>query len=187
LAFTALYDACVLYPAPLRDLLLMVAQTGLFRARWTEQIHDEWIGSLVEKRPELVELLKVTRQKMNDAVLDCVVTGHESLIEALQLPDKGDRHVLAAAIVGRAHVIVTYNLKDFPEEALKPYGIQAEHPDQFISNLFDLAPAKVTAQVKAIRARLQNPPRTIDELLDTYLSLGLPETVSDLKTMRELL
>ena len=187
MAFTALYDACVLYPAPLRDLLLMIAQTGLFRARWTEQIHDEWIGNLVANRPELAEPLKSTRNKMNESVLDCLVTGYEPLVEAVQLPDKDDRHVLAAAIAGRANVIVTYNLKDFPESALKQYGIEAEHPDRFISNLFDLSPALIAGQVKAIRARLKKPPRTIDELLDTYLSLGLPETVSDLRTMKELL
>jgi hypothetical protein len=103
------------------------------------------------------------------------------------LPDPGDRHVLAAAIRGQAAVIVTYNLKDFPEEALKPFDIAAEHPDQFISNLFDLHPPAVTVAVRDMRARLKNPPRSVDELLDTFLAAGLAETVAQLNAMKELL
>ncbi len=97
---TALYDACVLYPASLRDLLMHLALTDLFRARWTNAIHDEWIQALRETRPDLKpEQLERTRQLMNAHVRDCLVTGFEGLIPALTLPDPGDRHVLAAAIV----------------------------------------------------------------------------------------
>ena len=124
---------------------------------------------------------------MNAAVPDCLVTGYERLIDCLDLPDKGDRHVLAAAIVGQASVIVTYNLKDFPMDKLKEFGVHAEHPDQFVSNLFDLSPPLVAAQVKSLRARLKNPAVTVDALLDKYLSAGLPETVADLSTMKDLL
>jgi len=186
-AFIALFDACVLYPAPLRDLLLSLAQTELFRARWTDEIQDEWIHSLLRDRPELEKSLARTRQLMTDAVPDCLITGYQSLIPSLNLPDENDRHVLAAAIVGRASVIVTYNLKDFPQEALSPFNLFAEHPDQFIGNLFDLAPPQVAAEVKKLRARLKNPPLTVDELLDIYLKAGLPEVAAGLATMRDLL
>lgn len=185
--FTVVFDACVLYPAPLRDLLLSLAQTELFHARWTDAIHDEWTRSVLKERPELKEKLDKTRTLMNAAVPDCLIAGYEPLINALTLPDENDRHVLAAAIVGRASVIVTYNLKDFPEQDLKPFGIHAEHPDQFVSNLFDLSAPRVTSQVKQIRARLKTPPQTVDELLATYLKAALPEFVADLETMRELL
>ena len=187
-SFAALFDACVLYPAPLRDLLVSVAQTGLFRARWTDEIHDEWIRNVLNDRKDLKpDQLKRTRELLNQAVPDCLISGHQALIPALTLPDESDRHVLAAAIVGRATVIVTYNLKDFPDEALKPYGIHAEHPDQFFSNQFDLDPPKVASQVRALRARLKNPPQTVEQLLDTYLKAGLPETVAKLRTMADLL
>ena len=111
---TALYDACVLYPAPLRDLLMWLALTDLFRARWTDRIHDEWIGAVLRERPELKVNLERTRAMMNAHVRDCLVTGYEPLIEALDLPDPDDRHVLAAAIAGRADLIVTKNLQTFP-------------------------------------------------------------------------
>ena len=98
-SFTALYDACVLYPAPLRDLLMHLAMTDLFRARWTDQIHDEWISNLSINRPDLKRRqLERTRRLMNAHVLDCLVTGYEGLIDKLKLPDPNDRHVLAAAI-----------------------------------------------------------------------------------------
>jgi hypothetical protein len=95
--FTILYDSCVLYPAPLRDLLMQLALTDLFRAKWTNMIHDEWIRSLLRNRPDLTqERLRRTRDLMNECVRDCIVEGFEPLIEALSLPDPDDRHVLAA-------------------------------------------------------------------------------------------
>ena len=97
--FTALYDACVLYPAPLRDLLVRLGGSGLFRARWTNQIHDEWICNVLENRADLSrERLERTRDLMNEHIFDSLVTGYEDLIPSLELPDADDRHVLAAAI-----------------------------------------------------------------------------------------
>lgn len=97
--FTALYDACVLYPAPLRDLLLRVALTDLFRARWTDRIHDEWIEALLRSRPDLTrEQLERTRRLMNESVRDCLVTDYESLIDGITLPDPNDCHVVAAVV-----------------------------------------------------------------------------------------
>ena len=117
--FTALLDACVLYPAPLRDLLIETALTGVYRARWSNAIHEEWIGSLLRQRPDLdPEILARTRALMDSAIPDCLVNGYEPLIPSLHLPDSNDRHVLAAAVSGRADVIVTFNLKDFPDETL---------------------------------------------------------------------
>lgn len=186
--FVAVYDACVLYPAPLRDLLVRLALTGLFRAKWSAQIHDEWIRSLLKTRDDLaLERLQRTRHLMDRIVPDCLVTGHEGLIAQLHLPDEKDRHVLAAAIRAQAGVIVTYNLKDFPAEALAPYNIEAQHPDEFISHLFDLSVASVASAVRDQRAALKNPPKTARELLDTFLASKLASTVSSLETMIDLL
>lgn len=128
--FTALYDACVLYPAPLRDLLMQLAMTDLFRARWTDRIHDEWIRNVLKKRPDLrPEQLGRTRELMNAHVRDCLVTGYEGPIEGLQLPHADDRHVLAAAIRCGAAAIVTFNLEDFPSNHVEPFGIEAQHPE----------------------------------------------------------
>ncbi len=186
--FTAVYDACVLHPAPLRDLLLRVALTDLFRARWTEEIHAEWVRSVLERRPDLKpEQLQRTRELMDLSVPDCLVTGYEGLIAQLSLPDSHDRHVLAAAIRCQAGVIVTYNLGDFPQETLEPHGILAQHPDEFVGHLFDLSPGAVCAAVRDQRLALVRPGRSVRELLDTFLSLGLAGTVAALETMQDLL
>lgn len=187
-SFTAVYDACVLYPAPLRDLLLRLALTDLFRARWTKDIHAEWVRSLLLRRPDLKpEQLRRTRELMDFSVPDCLVTGYEGLVGALKLPDADDRHVLAAAIRCHAGVIVTYNLADFPSKALDPHGIAAQHPDEFVVHLFDLSPATVCAAVRDQRFALTRPTRSVPELLDTFLSLGLASTVAALQSMHELL
>ena len=121
--YTALLDANVLYPAPIRDILLQLAVEDLFRAKWTTDIHREWIDALLEKEPRRDRAaLERTRDLMDEATRDCLVTGYERLIPDLELPDPDDRHVLAAAIVGRCDVIVTQNLKDFPQAVLAPYG-----------------------------------------------------------------
>lgn len=186
--FVVVYDACVLYPAPLRDLLLRLALTNLFRARWTELIHQEWMRSVQRDRPDLApEKLQRTRELMDSAVPDCPVTGHESLIEQLHLPDPNDRHVLAAAIRCQAAVIVTHNLADFPGETIAAHGIEAQHPDEFVMHLHDLSSGAVCAAVRDQRKALTHPPRTVRELLHTFLASGLVGTVARLESMQDLL
>lgn len=186
--FTVLYDACVLYPAPLRDLLMRLAMTDLFRARWTDQIHDEWIRNVLANRPDLKpEQLERTRALMNAHVRDCLVTGYEPLIDGLTLPDPDDRHVLAAAMRTGASVIVSFNLDDFPREVLEPLGIEAQYPDEFITHLIDLNPGAVCTAAKRQRGSLRNPPRTVDEFLDTLAQQRLPETVARLREFSELI
>src|SRR4051812_1142659 len=173
-SFTALLDACVLYPAPLRDLLLHVACTGLFRARWSNEIHEEWINALLEKRSDLKrEQLQRTRELMDRAIPDCLVKGHMGISHALELPDPNDRHVLAAAICGKAEVIVTFNEKDFPPEALIPFDIVTQHPDEFLGHLITLDSTTVCVALKAQRASLKKPPFSTGELLDTLERIGL--------------
>jgi len=186
--FVALYDACVLYPAQLRDLLVRVALSDLFKARWTDRIHDEWIGNLLRDRPDIPpERLARTRELMNASVPDCLVTGYEPFIEQLKLPDQNDCHVLAAAIHCAAGVIVTLNIKDFPEDAVSPYGMSVQHPDEFLSHLFDLRAVAVCAAVRNMRQALTNPRKTVDELLNDLRKAELSTTVALLETMKELL
>ena len=186
--FVVVYDACVLYPAPLRDLLLRLAGVGLFRARWTDEIHEEWMRNVLRDRRDLnPELLERTRRLMDRAVPDCLVTGYQGLIEQVELPDLDDRHVLAAAIRCQASAIVTYNLRDFPKDHLTPYGIEPLHPDDFVAAQFELAPATVGKTVRDQRLSSRNPKQTVRELLDTFLSLGLASSLSALETIQDLL
>lgn len=183
--FTVIYDACVLYPAPLRDLLMRLALTDLFRARWTDDIHEEWIRNVLKNNANLRrEQLERTRQLMNDHVRDCLVTGYESYIETIQLPDPNDRHVVAAAIRSGASLIVTFNLKDFPAGTLGALDIEAQHPDEFIAHQFDLNPACVLEAAAKQRRSLRNPPRSVDEYLETLLNQGLVETVKEFRKWR---
>ncbi len=185
---TVLYDANVLYPAPLRDLFIRVAQTGIVRARWTETIHDEWVRNVLKNNPQATaERLVRTRVLMNEPVRDCLVVGYEDLIDSLSLPDPDDRHVLAAAIRGGSEIIVTYNLRDFPREMLGRFDIEAQHPDDFLLSLFELAPGQVCCAVKRQREGLLNPPKTAEELLATLESQGLPQSVARLREFVQLL
>lgn len=187
-AFITVYDANVLYPAPLRDLLMRLALEDVFLARWTDEIHEEWIRNVLADRKDLArEQLERTRDLMNRHVRDCLVTGYADLIPSLTLPDPDDRHVLAAAIKGRANVIVTFNLGDFPEAVLVKHGIEAQHPDEFLVNQFDLNSAAVCRAVRKQRAALRNPPVGVNDLLDTLARQQLPMTVERLRPFAALL
>ncbi len=187
-SYAALLDSNVLYPAPLRDLLLQLAVTDIYKARWTEDINREWIENLLTNEPMRDRAkLEATRDLMNDKTRDCLITGYEPLIPALTLPDPDDRHVLAAAITGRCDVIVTQNLKDFPEAALSPFGVDVQHPDDFLCNHLNLAQGLFCNCVRKIRSRLKNPPYTVEEYLGTLTKIGLVATAGELRPFADLL
>lgn len=182
---TVLYDACVFYPNYLRDVLMQLTTTNLFQARWTDQIHDEWIRNLLANRPDLsAERLNRLRGAINRSVSDGLVADFEHLIPSLDLPDPDDRHVLAAGIVAKVDVIVTFNLKDFPASALGDYGIKSQHPDDFITDLIDVGPLKVFEAVRTIQTRLKNPRMDFEKYMDVLLNQGLPISVSKLRQMQ---
>lgn len=159
-----------------------LALTDLFTAKWSAHIHEEWISSLLKNRPDLKrEQLERTRELMDKHAMDALVTGYEYIIPGLKLLDENDRHVLAAAIQGRADVIVTVNLKDFPVEIIGRYGIEAQHPDEFILHLLDLAPGKVLQAARDHLLSLKRPAKTEQEYLDTLERQVLPKTVSVLR------
>lgn len=178
----AIYDACILYSAPLRDLFMRLALTDLYQAKWTKDIHEEWIRSLLKKRLDLTrEHLEKIKEKMDMHVRDCLVEGYDDLIKSIELPDSNDRHVLAAAICAKAQVIITHNITDFPSRVTKIYGIEAQYPDQFLSYLLDLAPSIVIKTVRETRLSLRNPPKSAEEYLDILERQSLPRTVAYLR------
>lgn len=182
--FTVVFDACVLYPSVLRDVLMRLALTDRFRAKWTTFIHDEWTRNLLKNNPTISpEYLRRTRELMDAHVRDALVTDYEHLINTVELPDPDDRHVLAAAIASKADGIVTYNLKDFPKDALSQYSVQAIHPDDFILDLIDLYPADVIGAVRSARASLKNPQLAVHEYLDRLRKLRLPASAVWLEEM----
>ena len=124
--YTALLDACVLYPLAMADALMSLATTGLFAAKWTARIEAEWIRALEENRPDLRGRLGYRRDQMREAVPDWEVGERAWTLCArgLALPDPDDVHVLAAALAGHADCIVTANLKDFPSDVTAPLGIE---------------------------------------------------------------
>lgn len=184
MAFDAIYDACVLHPAGLRDLLVRLGQTGLFRAHWSPDILDEMTHSILRRRPDLTEArLARTRVLMSNAVPDSLVTGYDDMIEGLHLPDPNDRHVLAAAIRSSSQVIVTENVSDFPPATLDTYNIDAQTPDTFILHLLDLSPTTVSAVIDAQANALRSPPMTRDDVLDRLARSGLPRSVAALRSL----
>ncbi|WP_121703299.1 PIN domain-containing protein [Streptomyces sp. E5N298] len=185
MAFIAVYDANVLYPSTLRDVLIRLAQAGLVQAKWTDQILDETFRNLKKNRPDLDPYkLDRTRELMAGAVRDVLVKGHEPLVDIVDLPDPDDRHVLAAAIRAKAQVIVTFNLPDFPASKLSAWDVQAIHPDAFIEAQVDLSPQLVYAALTQIADAWKTPPNAV--VADVIASLEREGLVAAAAALRAL-
>jgi hypothetical protein len=187
--YTALLDACVLYPATVADALMSLSAAGLFAAKWTVAIEDEFIAGLEAQRPELAGKIERRRGLMRAAVPDWeVVPGaYRALVPCLTLPDPKDVHVLAAAIAGHADCIVTANLKDFPDELMAVHGIEVIHPDDFIVMQLDIDQVAGLAALKAMRARMKNPPRSPEEFADLLERSQLFSTAQRVREVAELI
>ncbi|UMB77216.1 PIN domain-containing protein [Dickeya fangzhongdai] len=186
--YPVVLDACVIYPSLLRDLLIHLGLTGLYQPKWTAIIEDEWQRNLLLNRPDLTpEQISRTRELMNQAIPDAMITGFEALIPGITLPDPDDQHVVAAAIRSNAEIIVTFNLKDFPHPEIDNFGIEALHPDDFITDLLDLNQALVLSAVSRQRHSMRKPPKSVDEYLDALLRQSLPQTVKELSKFHTLI
>jgi predicted nucleic acid-binding protein len=172
-------DACVLFSAPLRDTLLRAADANLYRPHWSVEILNEVRRSLVATR----RATKAKAQHLVDEMIryfpEAAVTAYEHLVPVMT-NHEGDRHVLAAAVVSGARVVVTHNLRHFPDDALTPYGIQVQPPDEFLTGLFDLAPDAMAQIIRQQANALTRPVSTVDRVLDR-LSLDAPDFVAHIR------
>jgi hypothetical protein len=171
---TVFLDANVLYPAPVRDFLLSLAQQGLLIPKWTEEVQEEWVRNLLLKKPHLQRSeLEKTITQMNKAFPDAQINGYEHLIALFTLPDPKDDHVAAGAKQGNCTSILTFNLKDFPAPVLAEFGITAIHPDVFLSELIQgFKENTLLAFFKQVN-RLKNPTMTALEVIGYFKKSGL--------------
>jgi hypothetical protein len=165
----AVFDACILYPFHLRNIVVQAAVDHLVEGRWTDVIHDEWIRNLSASAPAIpVERLKNTRRLMNEALPMALVNGYEEHIPIVNLPDPNDRHVVAAGIMAGASIILTWNLRHFPAKELKKFGVRKQTPDAFLSGLYDQVPELMIGSLANARRNLTksriSPPDFIDIL-----------------------
>lgn len=177
----AVFDACVLYPFQLRNLLVQISVDRLVDARWTDEIHEEWIRNLVANTPELTRArLETTRALMDQVLPHARVTDYAARIPTITLPDPDDRHVAAAAIAAGADVIVTWNVRDFPTAELRRHGRRKATPDAFLTDLHAADPAVVAASVENARRNLNRSRVSRPAYLDGLQRQGLKRFVAAL-------
>jgi predicted nucleic acid-binding protein len=171
--FIVVLDANVLFPFVLRDTLLRAAAAGFYQVRWSSQILSEMTRNLVSTGTMTEARARRLQAAMERAFPEADVRGYEHLIAAMKNDDK-DRHVAAAAVKAGAQVITTGNLKDF---AQLPDGVEAQSPDEFLCNLFDLDPEGFIQVLREQAADLVNPPMTFDEVVER-LARAVPSVVA---------
>lgn len=185
---TAMLDTNILYPAPIRDIFLQLAVEKLFRPRWSPDVLREWMAVDRRLRPDHDPArVKRTQHLMQQLWLDGLITGYEHRIGDLALPDKDDRHVLAAAIQGECNAIVTQDLRGFPADLLASFGLEVYHPDAFLIMLLDQHPLECCRAARAVRLRLQTPPYTDPEYLANLEKVGLRKAVLKMRSVSNCL
>jgi predicted nucleic acid-binding protein len=181
-AFIAIYDACVLHPPSVRDLLIRIANKRLLQAKWSTEIIDECVRSVGQRNAHLTqEQLDKLRGYLRDAAPDCLVSGYQPLIAGLPMNDPNDRHVVAAAIKCGAQMIVTFNMRDFPPQVLAPWDIEAQHPDDFVINQIHLDSGAVVGTIQQQAAALRG--FTEERVLDSLERAGLVQSVVELRKL----
>jgi predicted nucleic acid-binding protein len=180
--FTAVLDTNVVYPVISRDLLFWFAHYELYTPKWSKHIFKEWKKVMIKKGIADEEANKRI-QRANDAFPDALVNNYERLIDQLELPDEDDRHVLAAAIKTNANIIVTNNLKDFPEAYLQSLGLSAKKADDFLTDIIDLNHKQAVGAFKEMVLNKKNPPLDEYEVLDQLRKIGLNDTANYLHAL----
>ena len=180
--FTAVLDTNVIYPVIIRDLLFWFAHYELYTPKWSQHIFDEWEQVMRRKGVSEVDVAKRIH-KANLAFPDALVNNYETLMENLQLPDKNDCHVLAAAIKTDAQVIVTNNIKDFPEDILNSYGLKAKSADDFLTDIIDLNQDAAVEAFKEMVMNKKNPDLDEFEVLNSLRKIGLNDTANYLHAL----
>ena len=180
--FKAVLDTNVIYPVIIRDLLFWFAFYDLYSPKWSSNIFDEWI-SVMERKGVSFEEAQKRVQVANKAFPDALVSNYDGLIKGLVLPDPDDLHVLAAAIKINANVIVTNNLKDFPEDYLESFGLKVKSADDLLTDIIDLNHEEAVKAFKEMVLNKKNPELDEYQVLDLLRKSGLIETANFLNAL----
>lgn len=180
--FTVVLDTNVLYPVIIRDLLFWFAHFELYTPKWSIHIFDEWKNVMIRKGVSPEEAARRTG-KANDAFPDALVKNYQGLIKHLDLPDLKDRHVLAAAIKTNANLIVTNNIRDFPEKYLNSFSLSAKTADHFLTDIIDLNQEQALAAFREMVLNKRNPKSDESEVLNQLRNAGLKDTADYLHSL----
>jgi len=180
--FKAVLDTNVIYPIIIRDLLFWFAYYELYTPKWSNTIFKEWKEVMIRKGITKDEAEKRV-QRANIAFPDALVINYETLIANLTLPDENDKHVVAAAIKSNADIIVTNNLKDFPEEHLNSFDIKAKSADDFLTDIIDLNQDLAIKAFKEMVLNRKNPNMNEFEVLERLRKVKLFDTANYLHAL----
>lgn len=180
--FRAVLDTNVIFPVFKRDLLFWFAHYDLYTPKWSQNIFDEWKAVMIRKGVSAEEAQRRIN-KANEAFPDALVTGYELLIHQLQLPDKNDLHVLAAAIRANADVIVTDNLRDFPQDCIDEFDLEVRTTDDFLTDIIDLNHDIAVEAFRDLVLHKRNPPMDEYGVLNGLRKVGLKNTADFLHSL----
>lgn len=178
--FPVFLDTCVLYPIVLTDTLLRVAEQQVFRPYWSEDVMEELQRNLGQVPQVGPDASRRRIRAVNRAFPDATVTGYEALIHGMECDPK-DRHVMAAAVHSECQIVVTYNIKDFPPEAMAQHQLEVVHPDTFLLDQLDLYPEAVYVALRQQSTESARPRLTALQLIASFEKLELKGFAAELR------
>lgn len=176
--FPVFLDANALYPASLADTLLRLGEAEVIRPHWSHDVMDELERSLAKAIG--VDRARKRRLTMEAAFPEAMVTGYDRMVDGME-NDPKDRHVLAAAVHSDCELIVTFNVKHFPEDALAGHDLVAVHPDEFLLDQLDLYPQAVERTLMRQAAATARPTLTPLRLIESFEKIRLMGFAAELR------
>lgn len=180
--FTCIIDTNVIYPIEIRDVIFWFAHYNMFTMKWSKLIFNEWEEVMRRKNIDEIEIVKRIN-RASQAFPDALVENYQILIHSLELKDIKDKHVLAAAIKANANIIVTNNLKDFPEDYLMNFGLEAKSADDFLADIIDLNPILAVKAFRELVLNRKNPIMDEYQVLGAMRKNGLQQTADYLHSL----
>jgi predicted nucleic acid-binding protein len=177
-------DTNVLFPFSVMDLVLALTEDGIHEVIWTERLLTEWERVIVRHHRRSTDSAKAVSAAIREFFADSRVDEREyaPLVDSMPGDDPDDRHHMAAAVKGRAHALLTWNLDDFPAVPLAAMGVRVTDPDHYLRDLLDEFPQEVTATVVRLASEKRRPPKTPHDLADDLAKAGVPNFVASLRT-----
>ncbi|WP_454229034.1 PIN domain-containing protein [Propioniciclava flava] len=181
MAFLVFVDTCVLFGQTVNNLILSLAEHGCFAPRWSKEVLDALERNVGAQGRATAKAIHHRRVRMERAFPEAMIDGFDALVERMT-NHPGDRHVLAACVVSQARTLVTFNLKDFPEEALQPYDIEAIDPDAFVLDQLDLHPLWSRLAVESMLRANEHPPQDFVALAHELRKADMPQSAAAIET-----
>jgi len=178
-------DTNVLFPFSVMDLMLALTEDAVHEVIWTDRLLAEWERVIVGAQRRSAESAAAITAAIRDYFGDSRIpeSAYAHLVDGMPSADPDDRHHIAAAVAGKAKLVITWNRSDFPAQQLSALGLRVADPDEYLCELLRELPGEVAATVVRLAGEKRRPPLTAHDLVDNLAKAGVPIFAAQLRAL----